>query len=70
MKELRNNIEYCPHCNINLQGEEIPKESQWMYGATHFSRKIGIYSNDIDMTTHYVCPDCLGTWDRFEDDKL
>ncbi|MGG3854200.1 hypothetical protein ABET36_07215 [Caldifermentibacillus hisashii] len=36
--------EYCPFCGADLQGPPIPKEIQHHYGATHGSRKIGIYS--------------------------
>lgn len=61
---MDNSLEYCPHCNANLQGEEIKDESKWMFGATHFNRKIGIYSMELDRVTHYECPDCNGEWDR------
>lgn len=39
---MRDSLEYCPKCNANLQGDPIPKEHQESFGATHFSRKIGI----------------------------
>ena len=61
---MRNNKEYCPHCNVDLQGEEIPQEQQHLYGATHFGRKIGIYDYSKDMTVKWLCPDCEGEWDR------
>lgn len=65
----------CPVCEVNWQGEEIPKESQEDYGDTHFSRVIGIeygeYNRGMDKkywydgTSEYVCPDCrsrFGKW--------
>lgn len=61
---MSDNVERCPHCNENLQGEPIPKESQHLYGATHFSKKIGIYSRGLDMTMKYECPYCEKQWDR------
>jgi transposase-like protein len=61
---MRNNKENCPHCNADLQGEPIPKEQQESYGATHFSRKIGLYDLGKDRTVKYKCPDCNGEWDK------
>lgn len=61
---MDNNKEYCPYCNANLQGEPIPKESQQFYGATHFTRKIGITSIDVDSIRKWQCPDCHKEWDR------
>lgn len=58
------NKENCPHCNTNLQGELIPIEQQESYGATHFTRKIGIYDRWSDRTVKWKCPDCRGEWDR------
>lgn len=59
---VKDNLEYCPHCNANLQGEEIPKESRHYYGdKTHFSRKIGIdgsWSGIYDGIVAWRCPDC------------
>jgi len=59
----------CPHCQANLQGDEIPDESRHYYGtATHFGRVIGwdggrpgIYDGVIA----WACPDCNGWWHRF-----
>lgn len=56
--------ERCPHCNSNLCGDVIPTSIQKHYGDTHFSRKIGIYDVSLDKTTHYICPDCNGTFDN------
>lgn len=61
---MTNNKENCPHCNTELQGEPIPKEQQESYGATHFSRKIGVYDFSKDRTIKWVCPDCNGEWGR------
>lgn len=53
----------CPHCNVSLQGEPIPKDKWHLYGnKTHFGRQIGIYSLKYDKTIEYQCPDCKGTW--------
>jgi hypothetical protein len=56
--------ESCPICNANLQGEPIPKEQQKSYGATHFTRKIGISDLTKDRIVKWQCPDCDGEWDR------
>jgi rubredoxin len=59
------NKEYCPHCGADLQGHEIPEESRHHYGNyTHFSRKMGIYDRDRDMTVEWQCPDCGKRWPR------
>lgn len=52
---------HCPHCNADFQGEPIPQEyrDEGYYGtATHFSRLIGVYNEELDCTTHWRCPDC------------
>lgn len=54
--------EFCPYCNTDLQGEPIPKQSQKTYGATHFSRKIGISSIEADKIVKWKCPDCEKEW--------
>lgn len=56
--------EYCPSCGANLQGPSIDADKQHLYGATHFSRKIGIYSMKEDRTIKWACPDCDFRWDR------
>ncbi|MFS0824350.1 hypothetical protein [Bacillus sp. 1P02SD] len=62
---MDNNLEYCPFCKANLQGELIPKELQKHYGSsTHFSRKIGISSMERDRVIKWECPDCQQQWDR------
>ncbi|PEC18983.1 hypothetical protein COM96_27570 [Bacillus cereus] len=59
---MNDNKEFCPHCNANLQGDPIPKESQKWYGCTHFSRKIGITSFTHDRILNWQCPDCKREW--------
>lgn len=61
---MNDSEEYCPHCKANLQGEPIPRESQKSYGATHFTRKIGIYDLAKDRTVKWKCPDCGSEWAR------
>ncbi|NCU19037.1 hypothetical protein [Caldibacillus pasinlerensis] len=58
--------EYCPFCGADLQGPPIPKEIQHHYGATHGSRKIGIYSREEDRVIKWQCPDCGKEWEREE----
>lgn len=61
----KDNNRDCPHCRKNLQGDEIPEESQHLYGATHFSKVIGEYSTELDATIKLRCPDCNGVvWER------
>lgn len=58
-------IEYCPYCNVSLQGEPIPQELRKHYGnAAYGSRKIGISSSEEDRVTKWECPDCQQQWDR------
>ncbi|WP_176510759.1 hypothetical protein [Bacillus cereus] len=45
---MRNNKDFCPYCNADLQGEPIPKQSQKAYGSNHFTRKISITSIEAD----------------------
>ena len=46
MVEARKVLNYysteCPHCHANLVGDPIPEKDQDAFGATHFSRIIGI----------------------------
>lgn len=60
---MKDNKENCPLCAADLQGYPIPKAQQGLFGgATHFSRKIGLYDYDTDRTRRYMCPDCKGEW--------
>ena len=61
---MNDNKEFCPYCNANFQGPPIPRESQKSYGATHFSRKIGISSIELDRIIKWKCPDCEQEWKR------
>ncbi|WML44577.1 hypothetical protein [Neobacillus sp. PS3-40] len=54
---------FAPYFNANLQGETIQGQQE-SYGATHFTRKIGIYDVVKDRTVKWKCPDCGGEWDR------
>jgi hypothetical protein len=56
--------ENCPNCHADLQGKPIPEKSQHLYGATHFSRKIGITSIELDHFVKWKCPDCGHEWPR------
>ena len=60
---MKNNKENCPHCNVNLQGEPIPKKQRGSYNATHFTRKIGISDIKKDQIVKWKCPDCEGEWE-------
>lgn len=61
---MENSKEFCPHCHADLQGEPIPEKLQPSYGATHFSRKIGISSIELDRIIKWKCPDCGHEWMR------
>lgn len=61
---MKDNKEYCPHCQSNLQGEQIPLDKQADYNATHFSNKIGIYDRALDRTIKWKCPYCQGEWNK------
>ena len=54
--------DFCPHCYSSLIGDEIPKKDQHLFGATHFSRKIGIVDLERDRTVRWQCPDCGHEW--------
>ncbi|WP_184120900.1 hypothetical protein [Bacillus thuringiensis] len=55
---MNNNKEFYLYCNADLQEEPIPKQSQKAYGATHFTRKIGITSIEADRIFKWKCSDC------------
>lgn len=52
----------CPSCNADLMGESIPPEHWETFGATRFSRVIGI--SDGDSVGWWKCPDCKARWER------
>lgn len=65
MNKPRDNKEFCPYCNADLQGKDIPEKIRHHYGsATHGSRKIAIYSREEDRTLKWQCSDCGGEWER------
>jgi len=61
----------CPHCGVSLLGEPISQESRdkgyYRPDSTHFRREFG---NEIpgvyDGVLFWGCPDCGGTWQRFD----
>lgn len=60
----------CPNCGVSLLGNEIPKESQHLYGCTHLRREIGIDGGMMgiyDGIVAYKCPDCGHYFPRSED---
>lgn len=57
-----NTTECCPFCSADFKGWDIPQESWHLYGARCGSRKIGIYSRELDRTIGYRCPDCKTDW--------
>lgn len=62
---LITNDETCPHCGASLQGTPIPEESQHLYGATHFSRKMGVEIPGVyDGVAYWSCPACGMAWER------
>jgi hypothetical protein len=62
--------EHCPSCAALLTSDQIAKESMCSYGATHFSRAIGISRMDLDCTVAYSCPDCKAVWERGSDNII
>lgn len=54
----------CPACHADLTGQEIPSEQRHLFGATHFSRRIGLSDIRLDRVTHWLCPDCGHEWER------
>lgn len=62
MDLLNDSLEYCPHCHANLQGIAISKEQQESYNATHFTRKVGVTTWEVDRILYWECPDCDGKW--------
>lgn len=58
-------VELCPHCGADLIGESIPEHVREHYSPPYYwKRKIGVYSLELDRTTHWQCPDCEGKWER------
>jgi hypothetical protein len=57
---------YCPHCQADLQGSEIPSEHREAYGnKTYFKRLIGMeVQGHYDGVAEWICPDCGARWPR------
>jgi hypothetical protein len=62
--EKRDPDDFCPKCKADLRGDPIPEKDQYLFGTTHFSRKIGYYDTEQDRTTMWLCPDCEHQWTR------
>jgi len=45
----------CPHCKADLRDHKMGPPGV---------RQIGMVDRGMDKVTHWVCPDCNGTWDR------
>jgi hypothetical protein len=45
----------CPHCKADLRDHKMGPPGL---------RQIGMVDRGLDRVTHWVCPDCNGTWDR------
>lgn len=60
----------CPHCDASLLGEPLSARAyaSGAWGdATHFHREIGIEVPwEFDGVLFWSCPDCGGTWQRFD----
>jgi len=48
----------CPACGASMIGDPIPKDQQYLFGATHFMRWIGITNPKADNLCCVECPDC------------
>lgn len=57
-------IDACPN-GCDLRGKSIPEEIRHFYGATHYSRKIGIEIPGYDGVSVWNCPECGAYWPRF-----
>lgn len=57
--------ERCPKCGADFDGGPVPEKHRKHYSPPYrWSRKIGIYNPDKDMTMKWKCPDCGYEWDR------
>jgi hypothetical protein len=57
-KPIRTALEAAGATVTPISGEGAPDL------LVRFSRVVGIYSLERDRTTHWLCPDCGGTWPR------
>ena len=57
----------CPNCNASWQAEPIPEKYRHHYEGTHYSRRIGIYDDELDCTVAIQCPDCKKQFPRHQE---
>lgn len=61
---------YCPECNADLRGDQIPPEQadsyagEYIDGKKYFSKWIGIYDLYQDRTVAWMCPECKKEYKR------
>lgn len=68
----------CPHCNSNQNGEPISEEylkkgfyGEWDGTPKYYSRTIGVEISEVyDGVLYWMCPDCGGSWHRWEDPEM
>jgi len=59
--------EVCPHCGADLLGEPVPERFQHPGVGTRYARGLAIEIRGVyDGSLFYACPDCWGTWHRFD----
>jgi predicted Zn-ribbon and HTH transcriptional regulator len=68
------NLEECPECRASwidrmLTPDEI-KSGFWSPDTKFFSKLIGVYDHDKDITVMWRCPQCNTNWDRFTGKKI
>lgn len=60
---MSSQIDNCPHCNANLNGDPIPENIRQNYSGTHWRREMGWeYPEKYDGVWEWECPDCKGRW--------
>lgn len=60
---------YCPHCNADLDGGDIPEDIAHHYSGKKWGRALGIeVRGAYDGILIWQCPDCKGYWPRFPAD--
>lgn len=53
----------CPHCDADLNGDEIPENIREHYRPPYrWRREVAIYCRERDRVTAYECPDCKKQW--------
>lgn len=57
---------YCPHCQADLDGGDIPEDMRHHYSGTKWGRATGIeVRGAYDGILIWRCPDCNKHWPRF-----